>query len=777
MTNETTMVFRTPPRLMLAGIGVLLLSGAIARAAPAPVGTGQAEPAPSASPSPVPSPAPATASSPASAATLVLRERVMVVGESSTAASIPGAAHYLGGEELAREKTGPDDVHRLLGRVPGVQVQEEEGYGRRPNIGLRGAGSDRSAKITLLEDGVLVAPAAYAAPAAYYFPVTGRMDGIEVRKGSSQIKHGPNTIGGALNLVSTGIPDPLTLRARGELGSDDLRKAHVNLGDTWGRFGWLLETYQSATDGFKRLDGGGPTGFDLQDYLGKLRYATSSGSGAYQQLELKLGYTREDADETYLGLTETDFRADARRRYAGSQRDQLRARHEQYQLRHFLAVPGGLDVTTTLYRNEFSRNWYKLDSVLRRGIADVLDAPELYPSELDVLRGGDSPSDALVVRANARDYFAEGVETLIGLRRELGAMRHQLELGVRYHRDQEDRFQHDDAYRMNGGLMELTRAGAPGSNANRVGDASAWAWFAQDRVQHGLFALTPGLRLERIDLTRTDWARTDAERVGPTQVVVNRLTTLIPGIGLAFTRDAATTLFAGVHRGFAPPGPGSREETEAESAWNYELGARQERDGRRLELVGFYNDYDNLLGRDTLASGGTGSGDIFNGGAVRLYGIEASLQQDLGRALGLGVGLPLRVSYTLTQASFRSSFASEYEAWGTVEEGDELPYLAEHQLHAGLALRASRLELDLGLRYASRMRTEAGQGPIPPGQGTDVQLVLDATAGVALSRALRVYASALNLTDAADIVARRPAGARPNMPRTLSVGFRLDLHR
>ena len=140
---------------------------------------------------------------------------VVIVGD--RAKYIAGSGQYI--NILKIEKLNQPNVNNVLRIVPGVNVRDEEGFGLRPNIGLRGTPVNRSAKITLMEDGILIAPAPYADPSAYYFPTFSRMQGIEVLKGSSQIKYGPYTIGGAINLLSTGIPNTFKGFAQAGYGS------------------------------------------------------------------------------------------------------------------------------------------------------------------------------------------------------------------------------------------------------------------------------------------------------------------------------------------------------------------------------------------------------------------------------------------------------------------------------------------------------------------------------------------------------------------------------
>ncbi len=699
-------------------------------------------------------------------------ERMTVVGSRVAAQETAGAASYVSLQEIAVFKH--TDLQRVLRQVPGVYVVEEEGFGLRPNIGLRGSGTDRSARITLMEDGVLIAPAPYAASSAYYVPTMQRMHALEIRKGSAAVRHGPRTTGGAVNMISTPIPEEaLSGRAEVTLGEDDTLLGHAYAGGRRGQIGFLLEGVRQQTDGFKNLDGGGDTGYELDDYLGKLSWRSAPDAAVYQSVELKIGRTEQNGDETYLGLTDADFRADPFRRYAGSRRDEFDGQHDQLELRHYVALSQGVDLTTVLYRNEFARNWYKGQSVGGVGLDAVLTSPDIYADELSWLRGTDSPDDAIVLRANNREYLAEGVQTILGWQPDWqGAARHEFELAVRYHEDDEDRLQWEDGYRMDDGRLVLTSSGAPGSQANRVGSAEAVSVYLQDEVRIGAWTLTPGLRYESIDFARRDYAGDDPDRSeGTTRVRRTSVDQWIPGMGVLYAVNPELSLLASVHKGFNPPGPGS--EADAEESVNYEVGARFAGERFSGEAIVYFNDYDNLVGTCTLSSGGGCSvGDQFDGGEVEMYGLElaGTTEIDLGGALTM----PLRASYTYSSAEFQNAFASDFEEWGTVEQGDELPYLPEHQLQLGAGIAGSRWRADLTGTFVGEMRVVAGTGSPAAADRVDDHWVVDLAAAFDLTRQVSLFARIENLLDEEYRAARRPAGSRPGRPRTALVGLNVS---
>ena len=708
-----------------------------------------------------------------SGATGPIIDNVTIIGQRGDAAEVAGSAQVVDSEEL--ERFLQSDILRALRTVPGVYLQEEDGFGLRPYIGIRGSGLDRSARIALLEDGVLSAPAPYASPSAYYFPTQRRMSALEVLKGPAAVAVGPRTTGGALNLISTPVPDEFAWLADIRAGDHDTLDAHLNVGNGGERVSWLLETVQAQSDGFKTMQGpvGGDTGYDIEDYVAKLQIDSDPADAFYQSVRIKLGYTDQVSNETYLGLTDADFAREPNLRYAATANDVFDSEHEQYQLSYVFDSNRGWRGEITAYRNDFARNWYKLQSVGGESLGNVLENPQTFATELAYLQGVTSPDDAIQVRANNREYYSQGLQAKLQWDLSLGDTDWVLSTGFRIHEDEEDRFQHQDGYRMEDGVLVLTTAAAGGSQTNRVSDAEAQSFFVDAAITAGRWTLAPGLRFEEIDLRRLDFSTGDPDRSeGPTRLRENSVSVVIPGIGALYRLSDEWRLLAGIHEGYNPPGPGST--AQEETSLNIEAGARYD-DGRlSVEGIYFLNDYDNLVGTVTESTGGGGEvGDQFDGGEVTVSGLELSA----GYGFDFGaVQLPLSLRYTWTgEAEFDSAFESSFDPWGDVEAGDELPYIPEHQLRATAALTGPQWQFNLAANYVGKRRSEAGQGGFDPATSLDAHWVWDLLAAWQFTEQLSTYVKVDNLFDETYAAARRPAGIRPGLPRTayLGVTFRL----
>jgi Fe(3+) dicitrate transport protein len=352
-------------------------------------------------------------------------------------------------------------------------------------------------------------------------------------------------------------------------------------------------------------------------------------------------------------------------------------------------------------------------------------------------------------------------------------VRHEIEVGLRYHEDEEDRYQDEDGYQMLDGSMRLTSLGAPGSQSNRIASAEALALFARDEIEIGRWHIEPGVRFESVDFTRRDFGKDDPERTGANLVVKqNGVDELIPGIGVRFDATERVHVFGGVHKGFAPPGPGQDDDTDPEQSVNWELGARFGNDVGSLQAVAFFNDYDNLLGTDTTSGGGTGTGEQYNGGEVAVQGLELAFSRMLVGGRDSGYSVPFQFAYTFTEGEFRSSFETSFADWAPeVVKGDELPYLPEHQLFAEIGWRNGRWGAFVSGSWVDEMRTTAGQGTVPESESIEDHLVFDASGELRFGTHYRAFVQVRNLTDEVYLAARRPAGLRPGLPRTMLVGF------
>lgn len=676
----------------------------------------------------------------------------------------PGAVHVVGSEALERYKY--DDPQATLQLVPGVYVRQEDGFGLRPNIGIRGAISDRSSKIALMEDGVLFGPAPYSAPAAYYFPIIGRMTQVDVVKGPAAIQYGPQTVGGAIDLKTR------ALSAR-EAGSVDLAVGQYGYGKLHGYYGtgdgvssFLIEGVHLRSDGFKELPSGDETGFYRNEWMLKVARNLAPGAELKHQLSLKLTYSDEQSDETYLGLTDADFRANPLRRYAASEHDRMKWHRTSVVIGHELEPVYWLSISTQAYRHDLSRNWSKGNHFGGASLFDVLTDPTgenaPFAAVLQGTADSASPEEQLYVGPNQRDFVSQGIQSRAEAQLTIGPLSHRAELGLRLHYDRIERLHTETAFDLVGGNLRATSAPTLTTTRNQA-ESYALAAYARDELAWRGLTLTPGVRLEAIHSRFEDrQASTGAER-----------TVLIPlaGIGVHYALTEQLGVLAGVNRGMSPPPPGNAGDPEI--SINYEAGLRYTEGTRRAEVIGYFNDYQNLTTICTLSSGCTEENlDLqFAAGRARIYGLEA-LAEDVLRVSG--VRLPISASYTLTMTEFLRTFASRDPIFGEVEAGDEMPYVPRHEARGSLGVELARAGGYVAGTYVGRMREQSGSGPIELALHTEAQLTVDVGVHYLPLPRLRLYVHARNLLDEAYISSRRPYGARPNAPRWIQAGAQLE---
>ncbi len=711
---------------------------------------------------------------------------VNVIGDSGNIKDLPASASLITTSDI--RDPSYSDINRILRKAPGVNIREEDGFGLFPNISFRGVDTTRSAKITVMEDGVMVAPAPYSAPAAYFNPAAGRMSGIEVMKGGSQVKYGPHITGGVMNYLSTPIPQDGKAYLKAIYGSYGEFRSHGFVGNTHdtdlGRFGYVLEGFYRGSDGFKTIDttpdfnDSDQTGFQQVEPM--IRLSWEPNTNIYQKLEVKFGYSSMDADETYLGLSDEDFRDDPYRRYAATRFDEIDSEMKGGFLRYFISPTDDLDIVTTAYYKEFDRNWSKLQDVNYQGsnlsLARAL-AGDYNGNGLACLKG--DLACTLRIRDNNRSYYAGGVETVTNYRFATGLLAHEMSFGMRYHEDRESRFQHETRYTQdNTGVILDINQGAPGSQDNRYGLTRAYAFFLKDRMEWGDLGFTPGIRYEHL-------SQTYVNRRNPDLNGDSSLDLWGGGASIDYRFNEDWMVFASAHRGFSPPSPQNAvvDQLQEETSDAYELGFRYTHDAFSAEVTGFYTQFDNLIVVDNI--GGAGSGQSENFGRVDSRGVEIALNYDPGIDFGWDFSNPYFISFTYTDTEqmndASSTDAESIFSYG--EKGNKLPYIPDFALSFGSGIHFNRWGVDVAANYVSATFSSAnntndqinGAGTPDARFGkTDEYVTVDLSAYYKATDGIKIVAGIQNMGDEEYLVSRQPYGPRPGMPLFAYGGFELD---
>ncbi len=671
-----------------------------------------------------------------------------LVGSHERLRRFPGAVDVVSRETLERSRVMT--TNEALRKVPGLLVRDEEGFGLRPNIGIRGVNPTRSNKVLLLEDGIPLTYAVYGDNASYYHPPVDRFERIEVLKGGAQLAYGPQTIGGVVNYIT---PKPPAMPG-GSLafvgGNRDYLNGHGTVGTTLGRTGLLFDYMRKQGNGARdHLD------FGVNDVTLKLVQA----AGHNQHWTFRGNYYGEDSNVTYSGLRQDEYAANPRAN--PFKNDFFYADRIGTSATHALAFHGNVALTTNLYWSTFKRHWWRQSSNSAQRPNDASDPLCAGMANLDTTCGNEG---------RLRQYHAWGVEPRVSVFHRAFGVTSETEFGVRAHFEYQDR-------RQQNGSTPTARSGALVESNRRTNEA--YSGFLENRFVLGRWTVTPGVRLEHVTFERTN--RLASAGLGVTGDT--SLTRLIPGIGVSHTMGERITLFAGAHRGFAPPrtedvisNTGGVIDLDPELSWNYEAGFRSSmRPGISLDATFFRMDYENQLVPASLA-GGVGA-TLTNGGSTWHQGLELRAQVDSAPMTGSIHDLYLRVAYTyLPTAKFTGTRFSSIAGFGATRVSENrLPYAPEQMAAISLGYAVNSLDMSVeavrtGAQFGDDLNTVA---PTPDGQRglIPANTVWNAAINYTMARST-LFLTVKNVFDELYIV-DRTRGILPGMPRLVQAGVKV----
>lgn len=739
----------------------------------------------SSAPAPVRTVRPATATRPAEVEVYNTIEPEVIAGGATETFALPGSGYFVTAQDIRDQNY--TNVNRVLAKVPGVYLREEDGAGLFPNISIRGVDGTRNEKITVMEDGILQAPAPYSAPSAYYSPNIARMAGVEILKGSSQIGYGPNTTGGVINFLSTPIPESEQFYLRSTYGSNATWQVHSHFGDTVetnaGRFGYLGEIYYKRSDGFRRVEGAPLVGIPASDsgysvMEPMVKFSWEPNTILDQKFEFKYGYSELEADESYLGLTDADFKANPYRRYAGSFLDTIPTEQHRTYLKYSVSPNDDLDLRVAGYYNQFERDWYKIRNVNGNDLHTTL-GPTGNPADLRTLRG--LAPGILGYRHNARAYDSYGVQLSGDYRFETGEIDHSLNFGVRYHEDSIRQFQENTSVTLAVGQRPLVTDLGPGSGGNNFRDSAATAVWIKDDIGIGRLTVTPGVRYESVDLHFTNYAADASNTV--TGTGYGDIDWFVAGVGLNYELSETLSAFGGIHEGIAIPSPSDSlgfPPVLPEESVSYELGMRHRSANFNAEVTGFLTDFSQII--STGAGLGLTGTPVNNAGTADVHGVEFLAGFDPFQDRDLR--MPVFVSTTWTSATLDQALATGAgeNIYGDGDGGPgipgaEMPYIPEWKLAFGVGLETDRWGVDLSATYVSDTFGTALNSPVPvtsSRQGEiDGGMIVDLGAYYQLNETTKLIGGVHNLFEEVMMTSRIPEGARVNAPREFYVGFEM----
>jgi Fe(3+) dicitrate transport protein len=637
------------------------------------------------------------------------------------ASSIPGAIDIISPEEM--EMIQPASLQDALKTVPGVNARDEEGYGAIPNIGIRGLSPNRSTKVLILEDGAPIQPSLFLSNASYYSPPVERISSIEVLKGATGLRYGPNTIGGVINYQSkTPLKDGIV---KGKLGSHGYRLLELEAGTSSEQksMGGGINLITSEANGFRN------NGYRMNDILVKGGMAI----GQSQWLGLKLTRYENEINTSYVGLRPDEFIHTPTKNPAPD--DQFLSNRTSFDINHELEIDTSTKLKTLMYWSQLERNFWRRDvaSKTRQGTSFV-----------------DCGGAAYCVTGRNRNFDMLGIDSRLFTNYQAFGIQNESEIGVRLHSETMS----NKTERSNAGPR--ARTGVITGNENN--DAKAVALYLQNRFLFtDQFAVTPGVRVESYRQNRKN-------EMNGVQGQANN-TELVPGIGATWQLAPELQLYSSVYKGFAPAmisaaisGDGVDQKLDAERSMNIEFGFRGQAQKWTYEGAAFRMDFSNQIVNQALSGGISKT----NGGQSLHQGAEGAL----GYAITSAWSVLANATY-IPVAEFKGG------ALGPI--GNRIPYTPKLTGNLGLNYSKDGLKSFLNAYHVSSQYADSANTVQESNDGTKGLIPSFTTLNWSIvyspQKDLKLFGVVRNLFDKKFISGRSPDGIFPGAERNFELGL------
>ncbi|UBM09064.1 TonB-dependent siderophore receptor [Cupriavidus metallidurans] len=547
----------------------------------------------------------------------------------------PGARTIV--DRKAIVETGANNVRDVLKRVPGVQVQDNNGTGGSDislNVGVRGLTSRLSPRSTILMDGVPVAAAPYGQPQLSMAPTSlGNLAAVDVVRGAGSVRYGPQNVGGIINFVTR--PIPRTFAADASVSTDIY--SH----------GSNIKANPTAFIGGTNDNGLG----------GALLYSGVHGNGYRESND------NVDIDDLML-----------KGAYRISKTDELSAAFHYYEAH--AGMPGGLTpeqfaanpFQSTRPYDDFTGR--RTDFSLKYAHNDNNRKFEVLTYYTDSFRGSTlerQNGGRMLLTKSPRGYHVFAIEPRYSQLFRTGSVSNEVSVGYRYLREASSERTTRTAFYTPGSVYAPNLPGNLYQSSD--GSTTANAIYIDDTINWGKWTITPGLRYEFIRSNITDnmiGKRTDNSANEP-----------LPSVSVMYHVTDNWTAFANAGVSFGPVQYSQINRTTngltPEKAKTYEIGTHfHDVNGWGGELTLFNVNFDDEL---QLRAGRNGLQDAWtNLGATKHRGMESGLRFDFGSLTKTLAGLTAYATYTFTDATYQQgAFA-----------GRDLPFYSRHVATLGM---------------------------------------------------------------------------------------------